>query len=72
MTLQSPEWMLNDAFSSALSYSIEILEDKAPREELLALVSNFLEQAAKLNQILQKRNESERLRKEFLAQEIWL
>lgn len=64
MTLQSPEHMLMEVFSSSIIYSKEILEDEEPREELLALVTKFLQQASKLNEIVTKRKEVDNLLKD--------
>ncbi|XJZ28615.1 hypothetical protein ACF5W4_07455 [Bacillota bacterium Lsc_1132] len=51
MTLKSPEHMLDEVFSSSIIYSLEILEEEQPREELLSIINDFLEKVVKINEI---------------------
>jgi hypothetical protein len=51
MTHKSPQQMLDEAFSSSIIYSLEILENKESHEELLTMVNKFLEKIVKINEI---------------------
>ncbi len=54
MTLQAPEHQIGHAFSSSLTYAMEILqweEDGIERQTLRPIVIEFLEMAAKLHSV---------------------
>jgi len=65
MTIQSPQYMLMETFSSSLTYAQEIIEDKESHEELQEMVTKFLNDASKLNDVLKKKIEVKTLLKEI-------
>ncbi|HFK1661936.1 MULTISPECIES: hypothetical protein [Bacillus] len=65
MTLESPQQMLMNTYNSAITYSLELLEDEDTPEELLVLVKEFLQQAEQVNKVVNNREAASSLLKEL-------
>ncbi|BCC10841.1 TPA: hypothetical protein ACLBZV_000934 [Bacillus cereus] len=65
MTLESPQQMLIRTYNSAIFYSLELLEADDVPEELLVLVKEFLQQAEKVNEVVNNREVASFLLKEL-------
>ena len=70
MTIESPKSILANAYSSALSYSAEVVEDSEYYKELVDMTTEFLQRTSRLKEIMDMENKSKamELLKEFMEE----